>query len=190
MYLPCEYDDPGPSLRGSNHHVKIWPLTLIIWPLGQKFKIPLPRNCAGVHCAHSYVTIDQTVENCRRSLTKFKKMPKNSMFLTPVTLTLGQGQTSIMPGYSLFQDASTIAIKLRSDNGKVLKSWSHSQQRTDGQTWPSYIAEPKVSAKNNALEIWIEIRQFWVKQGECLDLLFDSLVGYITIWEHHHTWKN
>ena len=59
------------------------------------------------------------------------------MFLTPVTLTLGQGQTSIMPGYSLFQDASTIAIKLRSDNGKVLKSWSHSQQqqqRTDGRT--------------------------------------------------------
>ena len=130
MYLPCEYGDPGPSLRGSNHHVKIWPLTLIIWPLGQKFKIPLPRNCAGVHCAHSYVTIDQTVENCRRSLTKFKKMPKNSMFLTPVTLTLGQGQTSIMPGYYFFEDAYTWAFSWWSDFGKVVKK----PGQTDGQT--------------------------------------------------------
>ena len=70
------------------------------------------------------------------------------MFLTSMTLTLGQGQMLNMPGIHFFQDASTIAISSRSDFGKVVKSESHWTTTDYRQTQPSHIAEPKVSAKN------------------------------------------
>ena len=57
-----------------------------------------------------------------KSVTPNEKTSKIDLFLTPVTLTLGQGHMPTMPGYQVYQDTSTIAISSRSNNGKVLKS--------------------------------------------------------------------
>ena len=62
-----------------------------------------------------------TIKRNMKSVTPNEKTSKIDLFLTPVTLTLGQGQTPTMPGYYFFQDASTIAISSRSDFGKVVK---------------------------------------------------------------------
>ena len=120
-YLPFQYGDDQRSLRSSNAHFKVWPLTPNIWPWGQKFKIPPYSVFAYGPKEHSYAFIALSYQNCRRSSRKYEKMAKNDQFITRTSWAENRSTTKHMPGWHFFQDASTIAISWWSDIDKVVK---------------------------------------------------------------------
>ena len=65
-YLWYEYSDHQRSLRLSKANFEVWPWTSIIWPWGQKFKIPLPTFFAYGHREHIYAFLALSYQNCRR----------------------------------------------------------------------------------------------------------------------------
>ena len=65
-YLWYEYDQDLRSLRVSKAIFQVWPWTAIIWPWGQKFKIPLPAFFAYGHKEHICAFLALSYQNCRR----------------------------------------------------------------------------------------------------------------------------
>ena len=56
----------------------VWPWNRVIWPWGQKFKIPPPKPPAGCLDACFCAISSPSYQNCRRSLQKHGKPAKNA----------------------------------------------------------------------------------------------------------------
>ena len=85
-YLPFQYGDNQRSLRSSNAHFHVLPLTPNIWPWGQKFKIPPHSVFAYGPKEHSCAFIALSYQNCRRSSRKCVKSDKNGNDLCDLDL--------------------------------------------------------------------------------------------------------
>ena len=121
-YLWPQFDEDWGSLRLSNAYFNVWPLTSIIWPWGQKFKIPPHEISAYGPKEHFYAFSALSYQNCGTSSKKYEKMHKNDQFITRTSLTAFRTTSRPMPGSYFFQDAYTWAIWGWSDIGKVVKN--------------------------------------------------------------------
>ena len=72
-YLSSQFEQDRRSLRLSKANFQVWPWTSIIWPWGQKFKIPLPKPPVGSLDACSHKVLALSYQNCRRSSRKRAK---------------------------------------------------------------------------------------------------------------------
>ena len=75
------------SLCGSNGSSKVWPMTLNIWPWGQKLKISLSLSFAYGPSVHSYAFLTLLDEKCGRSSRKYEKSAKNAIFRCDLDLS-------------------------------------------------------------------------------------------------------
>ena len=79
FYLPFEYGDDRRSLRSSNAHFKVWPLTPYIWSWGSKLKNAQHLIFVYGLKEHSSAFIARSYQNCRSS-RKYVKIYKKQQW--------------------------------------------------------------------------------------------------------------
>ena len=95
-YLWPQFDEDWGSLRLSNAYFNVWPLTSIIWPWRQKFKIPPHEISAYGPKEHSYAFSALSYQNCGTSSKKTRKIGKKRKWpwwpwLWPCDLEVNRG---------------------------------------------------------------------------------------------------
>ena len=138
-YLWPQFDEDRGSLRLWNVYFKVWPLASIIWPWGQKLKIPPHEISAYGPKEHFYAFSALSYQNCGTSSKKYEKMHKNDQFITRTSLTAFRTSSRHMPGSYFFKDACAWAISWRSDIGKVVKIRWRTAQRPDAWTYTEWL---------------------------------------------------